>query len=295
MNMKCDFDLDAFLHVYFYILETTLNASDNNGLNNVKFQSEEANTDEYLKKFFKEFIEENNSIENTVIEEFIYYDGVSHHNMKTADLLSFQIAKVFLPDDISSKHKKIILADKSSVYTNPDLYLEIKKEKHVYYRSVELKSTKKDKIPGSSVQQISPFEWVIFIQRNKFKILVSTGAYINCITDKLPFPDRSPRPQIGFKTLQRWNDSNRKLESSKLIVKNELIESRKKIDLLSDWQGVLAKEWLDIILEQEDKTTEKWFNNAIRKFSILLINYIDTLNIEEQVKLIEHIRSKIKK
>ena len=45
-------ELRNFLIVYFYTIENQLN-KDGNGLKDVKFQSEEANTDEHLKKYFQ--------------------------------------------------------------------------------------------------------------------------------------------------------------------------------------------------------------------------------------------------
>ena len=44
--------LNDFLFVYFFQLETELN-TDYNGLDSIKFHSEEANTDEEVKLFFK--------------------------------------------------------------------------------------------------------------------------------------------------------------------------------------------------------------------------------------------------
>lgn len=53
--------LNSFLIVYFYKIENELNTT-NNGLENVKFQSEEANTDEHLKKYFQTFLMKHNNL-----------------------------------------------------------------------------------------------------------------------------------------------------------------------------------------------------------------------------------------
>ena len=45
-------NLNYFLLVYFYTIECDLNHIDNE-LKEIKFQSEEANTDEYLKIYFQ--------------------------------------------------------------------------------------------------------------------------------------------------------------------------------------------------------------------------------------------------
>ena len=191
--------LKYFLTVYFYTIENKLNSKDN-GLKDIKFQSEEANTDEYLKKYFKDFISSNNNIKDTSIKYLKIKIDEIEFKINISYLLSFEITKVLLPEELSELQKKEISESKKSVYTSPDLYLEISCGKSTYHETLELKSTLKNKIPGSSVQQVSPFEWVIFIKRNLESVDISTGFYINSITSKLPFPDRSPRPQIGFKT-----------------------------------------------------------------------------------------------
>ncbi len=208
--------LKYFLSVYFYTIETKLNSRDN-GLKNIKFQSEEANTDEYLKKYFKDFLSSNNNIKNTSIKYLKMRIDETEFEINISDLLSFEITKVLLPEELSELQKTELSESKKSVYTNPDLYLEISCGKNIYHETLELKSTLKNKIPGSSVQQVSPFEWVIFIKRSSESVDISTGFYINSITSKLPFPDRSPRPQIGFKTLVDWNNKNRTVAENTLI------------------------------------------------------------------------------
>jgi hypothetical protein len=199
-----------------------------------------------------------------------------------------------LPEHLSEVQKKTIAESKKSVYTNPDLYLEITDGKNVFFESVELKSTKDNNIPGSSVQQVAPFEWVIFIKREKESVLVTTGFYINSITEKLPFPDRSPRPQIGFKTLVDWNNKYRK-ESDKILTIETITEINKdKIKLLTDWQDYLATEWLDIVKAKTVKDNEKWFNNALRKFAIKFLDYSDSLSDEEKLKLKNNLNELIK-
>lgn len=199
-----------------------------------------------------------------------------------------------MPEQLSIEQKKSITESKKSVYTSPDLYLEITDGANIYFESVELKSTKDNNIPGSSVQQVSPFEWVIFVKRNNEKVLVTTGFYINSITEKLPFPDRSPRPQIGFKTLLDWNKKYRKVEDEVLTIENSTEINNYKIKLLTDWQDFLATEWLEIIKSEESRNSEKWFNNAIRKFALKFLDYTDTLTDTEKEKLKSNLTKIIK-
>jgi hypothetical protein len=284
--------LNSFLLVYFYSIENKLNNT-KTGLETIKFQSEEANTDEFLKKFFKEFIVKNNSIKKTKFEKLSIKIDAETYIFETKDLLRYEVVNVFLPEQLTETQKKKITEAKKSVY-NPDLYLEITDGREVFYESVELKSTKDNNIPGSSVQQVSPFEWVIFIKRDNDTVSVTTGFYINSITEKLPFPDRSPRPQIGFKTLVEWNKKYRK-ESDKILSIENITEINKdKIKLLTDWQDYLATEWLEIIKSKTSKNNEKWFNNALRKFVVKFLDYSDSLTKVEKEKLKKNLNNLIK-
>lgn len=284
--------LQSFLTVYFHKIEKQLNENPN-GLEKVKFQSEEANTDEYLKTFFQKYLKYNNNIIDTKLNHLIINLDDEKYIIDVKGLLKYKIDDVLLPENLDENQKKEIAKNKRSVYTNPDLYLKITDGTKYFFESVELKSTKNNKIPGSSVQQVAPFEWVIFIKRDRESVKVTTGFYINSITDKLPFPDRSPRPQIGFKTLVDWNSKNRKVQETKLEIYTNSKSNNAKIELLEDWQDYLANEWLETILKTEKKKTEKWFNNAIRKFAVKLIEHYDKLNLKEKLKLVDNIKKLI--
>ncbi len=284
--------LQSFLTVYFHKIEKQLNENPN-GLEKVKFQSEEANTDEYLKIFFQKYLKENNDILDTQLSKLVVNIDDEKHSIDIEKLKKYKIEDVLLPENLSEEQKKDITESKRSVYTSPDLYLKITDGIKYFFESVELKSTKNNKIPGSSVQQVSPFEWVIFIKREKENINVTTGFYINSITDKLPFPDRSPRPQIGFKTLVDWNKKHRKIEDSVIEISSITESNKAKIELLEDWQDYLATEWLEIILKKEKRKTEKWFNNAIRKFAVKLIEHYDKIDSKERDNLIENLKKLI--
>lgn len=293
MNNNTQNLLNSFLMVYFYKIENELNTTEN-GLDTIKFQSEEANTDEYLKKYFQDFLLKNNDISEVQLKKLTVKVDIEEYTIDIETLKSFKIIKVLLPEQLSLEQKSHITESKKSVYTSPDLYLEITDGKNIYFESVELKSTKLNNIPGSSIQQVSPFEWVIFVKRNKEKVLVTTGFYINSITEKLPFPDRSPRPQIGFKTLSDWNKKYRKVNNDILFVENITEINNEKIKLLTDWQDFLATEWLEIVTAEESQNNEKWFNNTIRKFALKYLEYTNTLTEIEREKLISCLKKLIK-
>jgi hypothetical protein len=276
--------LNSFLIVYFYKIEIELNSSEN-GLEKIKFQSEESNTDEFLKKYFKEFFMLHNDLSEVKLKQLLIKIDTEEYTIKISDLKSYKVVNVVLPDDLSSDQKKRIAFAKKVVYTNPDLYLEITDGKNSYFESIELKSTKDNNIPGSSVQQVSPFEWVIFVKRNDAKVEVTTGYYINSITEKLPFPDRSPRPQVGFKTLLDWNKKHRTVENDTLTIESTTEIIKDKIKLLTDWQDYLATEWMEIIRMDDSRNGEKWFNNALRKFAIKFLEYTEQMPESEKKNL----------
>lgn len=276
--------LNSFLIVYFYKIENELNI-EKNGLETIKFQSEEANTDEHLKKYFQAFLLQHNDLSNIKLKKLVVKIDSEEHIIDIEKLKTYRIINIFLPEQLNIERKKRITEFKKSVYTNPDLYLEITDGTTVYFESVELKSKKDNNIPGSSVQQVSPFEWVIFVKRDSDKVSVSTGFYINSITEKLPFPDRSPRPQIGFKTLSDWNKKYRIVKNEVLTIENISEVNNEKIKLLTDWQDYLATEWLEIVKSEERRNGEKWFNNAIRKFTLKFLEYSESLTTKDKENL----------
>lgn len=285
--------LNSFLIVYFYKIENELNTT-KNGLETIKFQSEEANTDEFLKRYFQDFLLKHNNLSRVKLKKLSVKIDKEEYTIDIENLKSYKITNVLLPEQLSVEQKKFITESKKSVYTSPDLYLEITDGTNNFFESVELKSTKDNNIPGSSVQQVSPFEWVIFVKRDNEKVLVTTGFYINSITEKLPFPDRSPRPQIGFKTLSDWNKKYRKVENEVLTIENISEINNDKIKLLTDWQDFLATEWLEIIKSEVNRNNEKWFNNAIRKFALKFLDYTDTLIESDKEKLKTNLKKLIK-
>lgn len=293
LSTNAQIELNAFLLIYFLELEIFVN-SNTTELKEIKFQSEEANTDEFIKKHFQKLILNRNNIRNTTIEKVKISNLSESYEVEVIDLLKFKITAVYIPEELSIEQKNRIASSKKSVYTNPDLLLKIEDGENYYFESLELKSTKNNNIPGSSVQQVLPLEWVIFVKRGEKKIEISTGQYINSITEKLPFPDRSPRPQIGFNTLIEWNEKHRIMQDGILTIIEDLEISSQKMNLLQDWQDFLATEWLTIIKFEEAKNTEKWFNNTLRKFAIKFLEYTNNLNEEEKNILLKKLYSLIK-
>jgi hypothetical protein len=181
-----------------------------------------------------------------------------------------------LPDQITTELKNILKQRKKAVFTNPDLCLEINMDGRIEYETIELKSTKNDSIPGSSIQQISPDEWVIFVKHGKNYAEIATGQYFHAINSKMQFPDRSPRPQVSFNELQSWNRSCRLYQNSAVTYRS-LGDESVKYELLTDWQSVLANRWAEIVLDNHPKNNEPWFNNNLRKFILEFLKTYDSM------------------
>lgn len=229
--------VENFMNIFMFLLEVLLNNCTDE-LEKVSFKSDEANTDRPLKEFIKNKIL---SELTTTPTNYNYYKLIIKDNVKKMNVnLLFStfndtsITNVYLPDEINEKIKKVISKDRNdAVWTNPDLVIEITSGNTIKYKTIELKSTKKDSIPGSSVQQINPNEWVIFVKHTEDAIEVTTGQYIHAVNSKLQFPDRSPRPQVSYSELKNWNLSNRKLDQTTLsYILNE--EDNEKYNLIND-------------------------------------------------------------
>lgn len=283
--------INRFMFAYMYELEVALKTQKDK-IANVSFQSDEANTDRPLKLFLKDFIEKNfNSLPSSKINfKFNITINDTIENLNYYDFKDIEIIKVLLPDELSSELKLKIAENKSSVYTNPDLLLEISDGINTTHCSIELKSTKNNSIPGSSIQQITPTEWVIFIKHTNKNIDITTGQYIHSINSKLQFPDRSPRPQVAFNELASWNASNRSSDNTTLNYKINSIDEKLKYDLISDWQYYLADRWIEILFSSSTKTNEPWYNNNLRKFIIKFLKKYDNLTPDEK----ENFKSKVK-
>lgn len=284
--------IQNFMQIYMYELERFLNTKKNE-LKEVSFQSDEANTDRPLKEFLRTVIEKEFTKipSDTQIIDVVFND-VSGINVE--ELKKIQILRVLLPEQITDEIKAIVSAAKDAIYTNPDMCLEILMDGQRYYETIELKSTKQDAIPGSSIQQIVPDEWVIFIKHSTSNIEIVTGQYIHAINSKMQFPDRSPRPQVSFKEMKLWNQTNRIVQYAKLMYKKD-DEERIKYNLINDWQGVLSDRWIDMLFNATStRNNEPWFNNNLRKFIVAFLDRYEKLSEAEKEALVYRIKSLIK-
>lgn len=277
--------------IYMYKLEEDL-TNHKDDLIEVSFQSDEANTDRPLKEYLKKHIEESfSSIPEDTDITSLCFEGATFTDMLA--IKQIRVNRVLLPEDIADELKEAIKASKSSVYTNPDLYLELKLGNELSYESIELKSTKNDSIPGSSIQQIVPEEWVIFIKHIGKNISISTGQYIHAINSKMQFPDRSPRPQVSFKAMSTWNNDKRIAKSNALCYEKDDDDDNKRA-LISDWQDVLSQRWNDILFNATStKANEPWFNNNMRKFILSFLAKYENLTDAEKKEFKERVESLI--
>lgn len=284
-------NIQNFMCIYMYKLEEDL-TNHKDDLIEVSFQSDEANTDRPLKEYLKKHIEESfSSIPEDTDITSLCFEGATFTDMLA--IKQIRVNRVLLPEDIADELKEAIKASKSSVYTNPDLYLELKLGNELSYESIELKSTKNDSIPGSSIQQIVPEEWVIFIKHIGKNISISTGQYIHAINSKMQFPDRSPRPQVSFKAMSTWNNDKRIAKSNALCYEKDDDDDNKRA-LISDWQDVLSQRWNDILFNATStKANEPWFNNNMRKFILSFLAKYENLTDAEKKEFKERVESLI--
>ena len=266
-------NLEVYMKAYMFELEEKLNAN-KHIFKNVNFQFEEANSDQELKKTLKSFI-------LSSARNIEYIKCVKDNEQEVSiQQEAFYIEDVLSPEDYTEMEREEIRKSKDAVYVNPDLILKIIFFGEAMVEYIELKSTKNDKIPGSSIQQIVPNEWVIFIKHSANQTTVVTGQYKNSISGTMQFPDRSPRPQVSFNELLYWVNNYRRIDNGKLIYSHDDQETS-KYELLLDWQKVLSDRWMSVLMA-EKKKIEPWFNNNIRKFSIQLLDYYDDLEVEQQ-------------
>lgn len=292
--MKNSFEIntDYFMYVYMFQLEKFLSTKKKE-LSSVSFQSDEANTDRPLKEFLKKTIE--NEFQKVIQngQNLQLESSPENINIPFSMFSDFKVEKIILPEALTDEIKKKLSFEKQSVYTNPDLCFKISNGVDITYRSVELKSTKNDSIPGSSIQQVTPHEWVIFIKHNTYSVDIVTGQYINAINSKMQFPDRSPRPQVAFNELTNWNITHRSFSSNNLQYASDS-EKELKFDLINDWQTYLSKRWIDVLFTFQTKNNEPWFNNNLRKFIIEFLNIYDTLDEEKKSKFKTLVKKLIK-
>lgn len=145
--MNSDKLLEAYMSAYLYELETKLNKN-SQILTTVKFQQDEANTDKEIKAVLKSFIL-NHCTKITLIDN-VKIDEVRYEINKDC----FSIKEALIPGldyDLNNDIIHRIAASKNSVFVNPDLVLKCFFWGKEVYQKIELKSTKNNNIPGSSV------------------------------------------------------------------------------------------------------------------------------------------------
>lgn len=279
-------NLVFFMNAFMYELEELLNKN-LNYFDDVKFQFDEANTDQQIKSKIKTFI----------LENFKKIRSVTEIKSNTLDVFisrdDFAISNIKVPAELTEDDRVFIKNSRSAVYTNPDLLFFLTDGQNEYRIPVEVKSTKTDKIPGSSVQQIDKNDWVIFLKHDDEHILeFITGKYIDAISGTVQFPDRSPRPQVSYNILKDWNNEYRSFNDGILSFLEDKSQND-KIQLINDWQLLLSNRWLNILRNKKKDNGEPWFNNNIRKFSILLLEYFESLSSDEKKNYIDFIKKNI--
>lgn len=286
-------DVNIFMFAYMQELEIEL-IKNKEDIREIEFHSSEANIDTEFKLYIQNFILSNkNKLDVKNFNKKITFKFSQHEQIERqySDFFNYEVKNVLLPEELVEEHLMYLShSNQGRVYTHPDLLLEITDGSNLFYRTIELKSTKSNRIPGSSIQQIKPYEWVIFARLTKHDVHISTGLYINSITSRLQFPDRSPRPEVGFNHLNNWNAVNRKVSEQETLYILDETEERRKNELLYDWQEFLAKRWVNIVFETHTNNQVPWFHTNLRKFILLFLDKYDNLSHAEKREFKENIR-----
>lgn len=273
--------IHCFLAVYLRGLEQ--NTELLKTLASIDYQQDEANTDKPAKIVIRDFMNAHPQLGAMDFSEVTIVQDTENYRISLTDLQQVRIEKAYIPEELSQDIKHAIKQAKNGAnYTNPDIYVDLIYQGNKYSISIEVKSTKDNKIPGSSVQQIDPFEWVIFIKRKNATIELTTGMYLNSITNRLPFPDRSPRPEVAFNTLKQWNDSNIHQQDNQLILQYDPLDIEQKSQILLDWKQKLVTDWLEIV-QKQPLSSRKWFDDTLILFAKQLLDYYDDLEPNQKM------------
>lgn len=268
---------EVFLFMLMGELEVRLNSS-KIPPQSISFHSDEANTDRQIKEFLKNFILTNcNGLQAVSFQNCI----ISGQSYQVKAYQNMRVTNVFLQDELTEEQKNLLRSSKNGVFTNPDLFLVIQDTNQTYYETIEVKSTKKDKIPGSSVQQVNPHEWTIFVLHHEAGIQFAISQYIHAVDNRIQFPDRSPRPEVSFKEIVKWNQAYRIASGSSLEYKSDPdIEDKYKI--IADWQSYLAENWVNELYQYRHRRRIPWFHIALRKFILLFLASYEKLSEEKK-------------
>lgn len=109
------------------------------------FHLDEANSDKQAKSIIKDFMLRNPIVSTDYNLEIHQETQI----LKYPSMKFIHIRQVYLQDELTEPLKELIKSKKSnSVYTNPDIFIELSNGKETEFFSVELKSTKKMKYQG---------------------------------------------------------------------------------------------------------------------------------------------------
>ena len=183
---------------------------------NLKLMEDELNIDVHIKKMTIKIIK---SHLKEINEYLCQYD--------------MEIVKLLTKEQYYRKSNKRHNEDNISKFC--DLVM-VYKEKGIFKEDeLELKKTNNNVIPGSSINQIKPDKALLFFKYSKKKVDIESGYYFQTVEERIPFPDRSPRPSVSFKSLEA---TNKELKEG-----NYTLEEVKKRNV-----NVFSENWIDQIV-----------------------------------------------
>lgn len=222
----------------------------------IKLMEDELNIDKYLKIKIIEILRE----DFNDINENLRDDNIKLERLLTKEEYYHPDNKRYNEDEISN------FCDLVLVYQEDGIFID---------NELEIKKTNSNKIPGSSINQIKPEKALLFFRYKKDEVELQVGYYYQSIDERIPFPDRSPRPIISYDAMKHTN---------KLLSENEVslkqLKNRTKNIFADNWIDQLVSNWMDDV--KSVKLKRSWFFSAIRQFCLKSIIEYEKLSDKEK-------------
>jgi len=235
---------------------------------NLKLMEDELNIDKYIKKQTIKILKNDFDELNIFLNDY-----------------NIKLKKLLTKDQYFNKRNKRYEEENISKFC--DLVLVYKENGFNKEDELEIKKTNKNIIPGSSIKQIKADKALLFFKYTKGNVELQVGYYFQSVEERIPFPDRSPRPNVSFNSLK---ETNKELMDSETSLED--VKSRTEDIFKDNWMEQLVSNWMDDVKSKFIK--KSWFFITIRMFALRFINYYENLSEIERKKLKEELRNNAK-
>lgn len=237
---------ETYLHCYMYKFKNHINSFDDykKEIAELKFKIGESNLDLDLRNYLAQEIKKFHTTfkENKTMK--VWYNG-TEHTLTEEEIGKISVEKVIAPTETTDlvkyeKGKCQLLKPNARRYVNVDILMILKRDKFNAYVPIEVKSvtsrykekSKKYTITGSSLNQIIPNGWLIFVKhpqdsKNFGEVEVAISKYGLAMKEVKPVVKFNPT--VSFELAeQAW-----KIEDDKIIL-NEQIQRSSTSDILKE-------------------------------------------------------------